>query len=298
LIESFDLLAFDVVISSSHCVAKSVIVGTDAVHVCYCHTPMRYAWDQFDAYFGPARLGTLPSAIMRRVMDRMARWDRDTAGRVRRFLTNSRYVAQRIRRYYNREASVVYPPVDTAFFHPASSLSIDGHCLIVSALVPYKRIEVAIDACALAEVPLRIVGQGPERAALERRASASGASVTFLGRLPDESVREEYSRAALVLMPGEEDFGIVPLEAQACGRPVVAYAGGGALESVIGDQTGLLVEDATPQAFAAAIRRGLTRSFDSTSIRRHAETFGRNRFGDEITAIVDETVRDRSRREW
>jgi glycosyltransferase involved in cell wall biosynthesis len=298
LIESFRLRDFDLIISSSHCVAKSVIVEPEAVHLCYCHTPMRYAWDQFDAYFGPARLGAVPSAIMRRVMDRLARWDRETAGRVRRFVTNSRYVAQRIRRYYNREASVVYPPVDTVFFRPAPLLPIDRHCLVVSALVPYKRIEVAIEACGLAGVPLRIVGQGPERATLERRASASGANVTFLGRLPDEAVRDEYSSAALVLMPGEEDFGIVPLEAQSCGRPVVAYARGGALESIRPDETGLLVEDDAPQAFAAAIERGLARSFDSTAIRRHAETFGRDRFGDAITSVVDETIRDRSRRAW
>jgi glycosyltransferase involved in cell wall biosynthesis len=298
LIERFDLQGFDLVVSSSHCVAKSVIVGSAAVHLCYCHTPMRYAWDQFDAYFGPARLGTVPSAVMRRIMDRLARWDRETASRVHRYVTNSRYVAQRIRRYYNREASVVYPPVDTDFFQPAESLPDDSHCLVVSALVPYKRIEVAIEACHLARVPLRIVGQGPERPALERAAARFGGDVAFLGRLPDDGVRDEYRRASLVLMTGEEDFGIVPLEAQACGRPVVALARGGALESIVPDETGLLVDDDKPQPFADAIRRSLSTSFDRRAIRRHAERFSRQRFIDEMTAVVDDTLGNRSRRAW
>ena len=298
LIERFDLHRFDLVISSSHCVAKSVIVGSTAVHLCYCHTPMRYAWDQFDAYFGPARLGVVPSAVMRRVTDRLARWDRETASRVHRYVTNSRYVARRISRYYNRDASVVYPPVDTVFFQPAESLPDDGHCLVVSALVPYKRIEVAIEACRLARVPLRIVGQGPERSTLERAAAKSGGDVRFLGRLSDDGVRDEYRHASLVLMTGEEDFGIVPLEAQACGRPVVALARGGALESIVPDETGLLVDDDTPQAFADAIRRGLSASFNRRAIRQHAERFSRDRFGDEMTAIVDDTLRNRSRRAW
>ena len=299
LIERFNLERFDLVISSSHCVAKSVIVDPHAVHISYCHTPMRYAWDQFDAYFGPDRLGPLRSAVMRRAMSALARWDRATAARVGRFVTNSRHVARRIHRYYNRDASVVYPPVDTAFFSPAASVQIhDGPCLIVSALVPYKRVEIAIDACRLAGVPLRIVGEGPERAHLEHAAAELAADVTFLGRLSDAGVRDEYRRAALVIMPGEEDFGIVPLEAQACGRPVVALGRGGAIESIVPDATGILVDEPTPRAFADAIEDALHRPFDSHVIRRHAERFGRGRFGDQIEAIVDETLQERPDRRW
>jgi glycosyltransferase involved in cell wall biosynthesis len=225
-------------------------------------------------------------------MARLARWDRATAGRVTRYVTNSQYVARRIARYYNRQASVVFPPVDTTFFTPdAANPVTTGNCLIVSALVPYKRIDVAIEACRLARAPLTIVGSGPERTRLERVAADSGADVTFLGRLSDEGVRDRYHQAALVLMPGEEDFGIAPLEAQACGRPVVALARGGALESIVPDQTGVLVDDPTPQAFADAIRYALNRPFDRDVIRRHAERFSRARFGDEMQAIVDETVR-------
>lgn len=295
VIEQFDLSAYDLVISSSHCVAKAVVARPGAPHVCYCHTPMRYAWDQFDAYFGRDRWGVVGHALLAAVMARMARWDRATAGRVTRYVTNSRHVAQRIARYYNREASVVYPPVDTTFFRPDSSTpSRGGDCLIVSALVPYKRIDVAIDACRLAGVPLSVVGNGPERPRLERLAAASGAAVTFLGRLTDEEVRDRYNRSALMLMTGEEDFGIAPLEAQACGRPVVALARGGALESVVPGETGVLVDELSAPAFADAIRSTLGRQFDRAAIRRHAERFSRERFGDEFQTIVDETLRSGS----
>jgi glycosyltransferase involved in cell wall biosynthesis len=299
LIEQFDLERFDLVISSSHCVAKSVIVGPEAVHVCYCHTPMRYAWDQFDAYFGPDRVGRIGSALARPVLAGMARWDRATAGRVHRYVTNSQHVARRIGRYYNREASVVYPPVDTEFFKPDVSVSRNNSgCLIVSALVPYKRIEIALDACRLAGVPLTVIGSGPDRPRLERLAAQSSADVTFLGRLGDDRVRDQYHRAALVLMPGEEDFGIVPVEAQACGCPVVALGRGGAVETIVPGETGILVDEPTPRAFAAAIGDALAHRFDADAIRRHAERFGRSRFGDEMTAIVDDAVRDGGRGGW
>ena len=288
LIEQFDLNRFDLVLSSSHCVAKSVLVGPTAIHICYCHTPMRYAWDQFDAYFGAARIGRPASAIMRRVMGRLARWDRDTSGRVHRYVTNSQHVAGRIRRYYNREATVVYPPVDTEFFHPDSAVP-GRYALVVSALVPYKRLDLAIDACGIAGVPLKIVGDGPDRARLERRARNKN-NVEFLGRRRNDEVRELYRRAAVVMLPGEEDFGIVPLEAQACGRPVIAYARGGALETVVAEETGLLVEEAVPAAFADAVRRAIDRRFDSTAIRRHAERFGRARFAAEMESLVRETL--------
>jgi glycosyltransferase involved in cell wall biosynthesis len=293
LIEQFDLTRFDLVLSTSHCVAKSAVAGPKTVHICYCLTPMRYAWDQFEAYFGPERLGRPASAVMRVVMGRLARWDQRTAVRANRYVAISHYVAGRIRRYYNREATVVYPPVDTEFFHPDSGVR-GRHALVVSALVPYKRVDLAIDACRIAGVALKIAGDGPDRARLERRARADGhagrGAVEFLGRRSNEEVRELYRRAAVVMLPGEEDFGIVPLEAQACGRPIVAYARGGALETVIPEHTGLLVEEADPAAFADAIRRAIDRPFDSTVIRRHAERFGRARFATEIEAIVRETL--------
>ena len=288
-VEQFDFDRFDTIVSVSHCCVKSIVRPGTARHVCYCLTPMRYAWDQFDAYFGPARVGAARSAIMRRMMARLARWDRDTADRVDRYVAISHYVAGRIRRYYNREATVVYPPVDTDFFQPAQAerTSSNGNsnpqALVVSALVPYKRIETAIDACRLAQVPLTIIGDGPDRARLE--AYAAGYA-TFLGRQPDDTLRDWYRRAAFTLLPGEEDFGIVPLEAQACGRPVVALGRGGARETIVDGCTGILVEDGSAEGLADGIRRVLDRTFDGAAIRAHAERFSRTRFGDEMAALV------------
>jgi glycosyltransferase involved in cell wall biosynthesis len=286
LVEQFDLERFDVVISSSHCIAKSVLTRPDTVHICYCHTPMRYAWDQFDAYFGRDRIGPIGHWLMRRMMAGLARWDRDTADRVDRYLTNSQHVAGRIRRYYNRQARVVYPPVDTEFFHPGSEAP-GRFALVVSALVPYKRLEVAIDACRLARVPLKIVGTGPDRGRLAQRPAGD---VEFLGRVADETLRELYRRAAFTLMTGEEDFGIVPLEAQACGRPVLALAQGGALETVVPGETGFLVDQPTAEAFADAMAHTDGHRFDSVAIRRHAERFGRARFHEEIEAAVQHAL--------
>jgi glycosyltransferase involved in cell wall biosynthesis len=289
-VEQFDFDGFDLIVSTSHCCVKSIVRPGRAWHLCYCLTPMRYAWDQFDAYFGPDRIGRPASFVMRRAMAGLARWDRATAGRADRYVAISHYVAGRIRRYYNREATVVYPPVDTEFFSPATPSiqkpsTASPYALVVSALVPYKRVELAIDACRLARVPLKIAGDGPERARLERSA---GADVSFLGRLPDEDVRELYRGAAVTLLPGEEDFGIVPVEAQACGSPVVALGRGGALETVVDGRTGLLVEDASAPAFADAIARALDARFDAAAIRRHAERFSRERFGDEMAALIAE----------
>jgi glycosyltransferase involved in cell wall biosynthesis len=281
-IEQFTFDRFDRVLSLSHCVAKSAVAPRGVPHICYCFTPMRYAWDQFDAYFGPDRVGRAGSAIMKPIMRRMARWDRATAGRPDRYLAISHYVAGRIGRYYNRVASVVYPPVDTDFYRPDST-DPELFALIVSALVPYKRIELGIDACERAGVPLKIVGDGPSRPALEQYAAGRA---EFLGRLSNDDIRTLYRRAGVVLLTNEEDFGIVPVEAQACGRPVVALNRGGALETVVHDVTGLLVDEASPDAFAASIARALSLDFDRGAIRQHAERFGRERFGDAIEAIV------------
>jgi glycosyltransferase involved in cell wall biosynthesis len=182
----------------------------------------------------------------------------------------------------------VYPPVDTEFFSPATSLVSepaggDRYALVVSALVPYKRVDLAIEACRLAGVPLRVVGDGPERPRLER---ASHADVTFLGRRSDEDVRDLYRRAAVTLLPGEEDFGIVPVEAQACGSPVVALGRGGALETVLPEETGVLVDEPSAAAFADGIGRAMSRRFDPSLIRRHAERFSRERFSDEMAALI------------
>jgi glycosyltransferase involved in cell wall biosynthesis len=287
LIEQFNLDAYELVISSSHCVAKSVVPPGRARHICYCHSPMRYAWDQFDAYFGPARVGAIASRwFYRPVLAKLARWDAATASRVDRFIANSAHVAARIRRHYNRVATIVYPPVDTIFYHPDATLS-EGHFLIVSALVPYKHVDLAIDACRRMGAPLRIVGDGPDRDRLERIA---GSGVEFLGRLSDEDVRDQYRRATAVLMPGEEDFGIVPVEAQACGRPVVALKRGGAVETIVDGDTGVLVADSTVESWAEALTRASSLRIDPARLHAHASRFSRERHSEQMKHVIAETI--------
>jgi glycosyltransferase involved in cell wall biosynthesis len=228
------------------------------------------------------------------MLARLARWDAATAPRVGRFVANSQHVAGRIRRYYRREATIVYPPVDTIFYHPDTTVP-GGHFLIVSALVPYKRIDLAIAACRRTGARLRIVGDGPDRARLEQQANGS---VEFAGRLSDEEIRDEYRRALAVLMPGEEDFGIVPVEAQACGRPVVALARGGALETVIDGDTGVLAAAPTVESLAAALERTSTLVFDPDRIRRHARQFSRARHLERMRGVIDDTLNAPAGTRW
>ena len=287
-VELFDLDAFDLVISTSHCAVKSVIRPGRAIHVSYCHSPMRYAWDQFGAYFGPAQVGHTRSQLFRPVMAALARWDRATAGRVDRYVANSRYVAERIRRYYNRESTVVYPPVDTAFYRPDDDRRpTRSGFLVVSALVPYKRLDVAIDACRQLGAPLTIVGTGPE---LGRLQAMAGPDVTFLGWQSNEDIRELYCRSTATLLPGVEDFGMVPVEAQACGCPVVALGSGGAAETVIDGETGALVPDSSAEAFADGLSRVQRLAFEEPVLRTHALQFSRDRFLESFQGAVDAAV--------
>ena len=293
LVELFDLDGYDLVISSSHCAVKAAIRAPSATHVCYCHSPMRYAWDQFPEYFGPERVGRVRSRLLRPVMAGLARWDAATAGRVDRFLANSQYVAGRIQRYYNRQSAVVYPPVDTSFFHPDGARPKSPGFVIVSALVPYKRVDVAIEACRRVGAPLTIVGRGPEEARLRQLA---GPEVQFLGWRSDEEVRALYQAANAVLLPGTEDFGMVPVEAQACGAPVVALARGGACETVIDGETGVLVEEPTADAFADGLARVRSLQLAAEAIRTNAERFSRERFMTDFQAAIDEAMAERETR--
>jgi glycosyltransferase involved in cell wall biosynthesis len=290
-VEQFDLDGYDLVISTSHCAAKSVVVTGRARHLCYCLTPMRYAWDQFDAYFGPERVGRLGNMVLRPMLAGLARWDRATEGRVHRYLAISQYVARRIALYYNRKSTLVYPPVDTEFYKPDASASSAGFSepkfLVVSALVPYKRVDLAMMAARKAGVALTVVGNGPERANLEK---LTGDGIELAGWRTDDEIRDLYRSATATILPGEEDFGIVPVEAQACGRPVVALGRGGALDTVIDGETGVLFEETTVDSLAAALTRAAGIAWDSARIRRHAETFSRTRFVHEIQQVVDDTL--------
>jgi glycosyltransferase involved in cell wall biosynthesis len=289
-VEQFDLDQYDLVISTSHCAAKSVVVTGRARHLCYCLTPMRYAWDQFDAYFGPDRVGRLGNLMLRPILAGLARWDRATEGRVHRYLAISQYVARRIALYYNRQSTLVYPPVDTEFYTPSPVEPAPSHpnFLVVSALVPYKRVDLAMMAARRAGVRLTVVGNGPERPNLERLA---GDGIELAGWRTDAEIRDLYRASVATILPGEEDFGIVPVEAQACGRPVIALGRGGALDTVIDGETGVLFSEPTVESLSAAMTRAATTTWDSARIRRHAERFSRARFVNEVQQIVDDTLR-------
>jgi glycosyltransferase involved in cell wall biosynthesis len=295
-IELFDFDKVDVVISTSHCAAKSVVPTGRARHICYCHTPMRYVWDQFDAYFGPARLGALGTRAARHVATWLAQWDRQTASRVHRFVANSAHVAGRIARYYNRRATVVHAPVATDFFTPGldeadlarrSAQREGGGFLVVSALVPYKRVDVAIRAAMSTGARLRIVGTGPDEARLR---AIAGPGIEFLGAVTDTALRDAYRSAIALVLPAEEDFGIAPVEAQACGRPVIALGRGGARETVEPGVTGLLVDEPDVEAFAAAMRRIQEQPFDPAVIRANADRFSTKRFEAAFSGIVRDTL--------
>ena len=290
-IEGFDLDDADLIVSTSHCAAKAVVGTGRARHLCYCHTPMRYAWDQFDAYFGPERAGRVQSAAYRQVMAWLARWDRATAPRVDQFVANSHHVAGRIARYYNRPSTVLYPPVDTALYTPGGGQR-GRYFLVVSALVPYKRLDVAIQAANQVGARMRIVGTGPER---ERLARLAGPTVEFLGSVSDDALRDEYRGATALVLPAEEDFGMAPVEALACGTPVVALARGGATESVTDDVTGVLVPEPTAEAFAAGLSRAASKRWDPADLRAAAEGFGVNRFEARCRSLIEDILATEAR---
>jgi glycosyltransferase involved in cell wall biosynthesis len=267
----------DLVLSSSHAAAKAVRKPPGAVHVCYCYTPMRYLWDLYGDYFGPGRAGLLTRAAMRLLRGPLRRWDVATAGGVDHWLAVSAHVGERIQRIYGRDSTVLYPWVDLDRFTPGPE-SPGERYLVVSALVPYKRLELAIAAAAQLGRGLDVVGSGPDEARLRQAAAAAGGDVRFLGWLGDAELARVYRQARALLMPGEEDFGIAPLEAMASGRPVVAYAIGGALETVVEGETGLLFAPQTAEALAAAMVQCERIAWPVARLRSQAESFSRARF--------------------
>ena len=285
---TIDLSGYDLVISSSHCVAKGVAVDEGAVHVCYCHTPMRYVWDRYDDYFGPGRVGVPARWIIPVVAEGLRAWDVATAGRVRRYAANSAHVAGRIQRYYGREATVIPPPVDADFFTPVDA---NGHGggfdLVISALAPYKRLDLVLDAYRGAGRPLKIVGWGPEEARLRARAPAE---VEFVGSVDDETLRELYRRCRAVLMPGVEDFGIVPLEAMACGKPAIAFGEGGGAETVVPGETGVLFHEASAESLRAAVDSLQALRFNTATLRARAEAYSRPVFEARFRAFVEDAL--------
>ena len=274
----------NLLISTSHCVAKSLRVRPGAKHLCYCFTPMRYAWLFHADYLGRNPLKRLLAAP---VLATLRRWDRANSVRVDRFVTLSHHVQDRIRRFYGRDADVVYPPVDIDFFTPGGAEEPDGFDLIVSALVPYKRVDLAVRAYTKLSQPLKIAGTGTDFAALKQIA---GPNIEFLGWQGDEQLRELYRRCRLLVFPGEEDFGIVPLEAHACGRPVVALARGGALETLVDGMTAIFFREQTEAALLAAISTAAVHRWSREVIRRQAERFAPQQFIDGLAASLEKCL--------
>ena len=283
---SLDLPDADVVLSSSHACAKGVRVPPGAVHVCYCHTPMRYAWDLSAEYL--QAVPVLARPLARAALAWLRRWDRATTKNVHYLVANSRFVAERIRRHYQRESAVIYPPVDVDFFTPGGRT--EEYFLVVSRLVPYKRVDLAVEAFNRLKRRLIVVGDGPE---LPRLRAMAGPAVTFADEVGDAILRDLYRGCRALIFPGEEDFGIVPVEAQACGRPVIAYGRGGVLESVRPAVTGMFFGQQTADALTAAVRAFRDETFDPAVIRAHAEQFSRQRFAHQIAEFVAEVAAHR-----
>ena len=287
-IESFDLNEYDVVLSDSSCVAKGVITNPACVHICYCHSPMRYAWEFSHEYATQmAGKGALKKKLLNYFLSTMRVWDCVSSNRVDYFIANSQHVAKRIKKHYRRDAVVINPPVRCSLFN-ISDVDSD-YFLCVSRLQEYKRVDLAIQACNKLGVKLKIIGSGPDEAKLK---AIAGSTIEFLGRASDEVMKQCYAECRAFLFPGEEDFGITPLEAQASGRPVIAYGKGGALETVIENVTGMFFHEQTVESLVDAMKHFEKMSFDKYIIRKHAEKFDDAIFKAKIRDFVEEKARE------
>ena len=279
-IESFDLRGYDIVVSSSSAWAHGVIVDEDALHVCYCHNPFRYAWNARDETLR-SRSG-IGRATLSVVFNRWRQWDWIAAQRVDRYVANSYITSRRIARYFNRDATVLYPPVETERFTPGP---VQDYYLVVSELMPHKRIDVAVEAFARLGLPLVVVGDGPDARHLRRMAPAN---IAFEGRVSDERAAQLFEGARALIVTATEEFGIAAVEAQAAGRPVIAYAEGGALETVVENETGTLFSPCRPEALAEAVRRFDDAAVDPQDCIENAARFDIRRFQAGLRQIVDE----------
>ena len=287
--ERFDFQGYDLVLSSSSSFAKGVLTPPDTCHVCYCHTPARFLWRPQEG-LRESQTSAFRETLLGPIMARLRSWDVESAQRVDYFVANSYNVARRIRKFYRREvAAVVYPPVETAKFRPAGPAEIGSHFLIVSRLINYKRIDLAIDACNQLQAPLRIIGIGPDLPALKRMA---GPTVEFLGRRSDSEVAWELARCKALIFPGEEDFGITPVECMASGRPVVAYGAGGALETVLEGKTGLFFREQTADSLAAALEVARNLEFCPEDMLAHAFSFDTSVFEARMGDLIEHALDD------
>lgn len=283
-IEQFDLTGYDLILSSNHCVAKGVRVPENSLHICYCYTPMRYIWDMYEQYFGNSAFAT--KMAMKFFRPYLQKWDVETSKSVESFIAISENVKKRIKKHYNRDSTVIYPPVDTDSFTPSTTdneLSTMNYYLVVSAFAPYKRVDLAIEAFNRLGYSLKIIGRGQNEKELKKNA---GKNIEFLGWKDNDKLKEYYQNCRALIFPGEEDFGIVPVEAQSCGKPVIAYKKGGALETVLDGKTGVFFENQTVDSLVDSVKIFEGMNFNGNLIRDNAEIFCKKSFKNKISEFI------------
>jgi len=288
-VEFFDLSDYDLVISDASAFAKGVITSTDVPHICYCHTPTRYLWDYTHRYIAELRYNKFLKKIVSLFLNYLRLWDRQAADRVDYFMANSKLVQKRIKKYYGRDSQVIYPPVDVDSFKVVDQPS--DYFLIGGRVVAYKRFDLVVEAFKELGWPVKIFGDGVDLSRLKKMAAGAN-NIEFLGRIDEAKKIELYQNCRAFLNPQEEDFGITVVEAMACGRPVIAYAKGGALETVIDGQTGVFFNEQSVKALVAALRRFDGLSFDPRIIRQQAEQFSRPQFERQFKDFVAQSVAD------
>ena len=282
-IRAFDLRRYDLVISVSHCVAKSACASSPARHFCYCLSPMRYLWSHFETYSKARETSGLARIGMQLLGNRLRAWDRTTSQRAGAYCAISQTIAERLQAAYKRSSQIIYPPVETDYFTPDSSRP-GEYYLAVSSAVPYKRLDLAVEACNRLRQPLRVVGGGP---GVEKLKALAGPTVEILGWVGDEQLRDLYRNCRALIFPPEEDFGIAPVEAQACGRPVLAFGKGGALETVIDGQTGAFFREQTVDALVQAIQTFEPEAYSAQAARTNALRFSTARFRREFASAIE-----------
>ncbi len=283
-VETLDLTEYDLIISGSSGYAKGVRTRKDAIHICYCHTPMRWVW-RYGAYAERENFGGIIKHLLPPLLALLKRWDLAASRRPDYYIANSQVVADRIKQFYGRDSVVIPPPIDTKRFAEAAA---DGDFyLILSRLASYKRLDLAVEACKRLDRRLVVIGDGPARQQLE---SIAGPGTEFLGRADDEVVAEYAGRCKALIFPGEEDFGMTPLEINAAGRPVIAYSAGGACETVVENKTGVFFDEQEPESLMSAIEDFERRSWDHEVIRKHAESFGKEVFAASIRRFVESVL--------
>ncbi len=291
-VENMDFTGFDVVLSSSHAVGKGIIPPGDSIHVCYCHTPMRYAWEMEEEYLKDFRIRGFMRKRVRAELKRIRRWDLTTAKRVDHFIANSSETQARIRRIYGRDSVVIPPPVDARYFDcplfPNPNPSPKPYFLALGRLVPYKRFDILIELAGIMKLPLKIAGTGSEESHLK---AIAGPTVEFLGYVTEDSLPSLYGNATALLFPQVEDAGIVPMEAQACGTPVIAYGKGGIMDVVDSGTTGIFSEAQSVESFSDAMQKFQAVSWDHAVIREHARAFHVDVFQRRIQEEVEQTYR-------